>query len=257
MRYYLIVAALMCVIFYSCTAADTEKTRVSDITYEELKAKVNQNAGKLRSLDADGEISIDSPTLSNNGTITVSINKPDSVYTKIEGPFGLDIANVLITRSNFVYYNVMDNRVIRGPSSSKNLAIIMRIKVEFDDIVNAFSGNFMIGNDGYTQDEIRMTDNNYIITTRGEAGIKKYWINNENYYVVKYGEYDTQGNTNLEITYDSFYEKDDIHFPKKITLVRPKEKQNIWLTYSKEDFNNDKLTYRLRIPKSAKETEWK
>ncbi len=246
---------LFCIIFYSCTASnDTGST--SDITFEELKGKVNANSQKLRSLDADGDISIESPTISSNGSVTVSINKPDSVYIKLEGPFGIDVANLLITRSNFIYYNVMDNRVITGPSTPKNLALIMRIKMEFDDILNAFSGKFAIGNEAYDETSITSAGGNYVVTLKKKGETIKYWINSEEFYVTRYGTYDTEGKTKIEIQYDNFYQKDDIYFPKKISITRPKENQNIWLNYSNEEFNNNRLNFKLKIPKSANKVNW-
>lgn len=254
MKIIKIPVLLLCLIFYSCTASESIKD--SDITFDELRKRVNENSMKLTSLDADGEISIDSPELSNSGSITVSINKPDSVFTKLEGPFGIDVADLLITRNNFIYYKPMDNTVIKGPSNSHYLGIIMKIKVDFDDIVNAFSGKYVFNNDNYEDVKISMSGNNYLVTMKKDSELKKFWINSENYYVTKLGTYEINGDTKIEITYDNFYERDGIHFPKNVTITRPKEKQNIWLTYSKEEFNKKKLTFRLRIPKSAKQVIW-
>jgi len=254
MRIHSAVIFLLCLIIFSCTASET--VRNSDITFEELKKKVNENSMKLKSLDADGEISIDSPDLSNSGSITVSINKPDSVFTKLEGPFGIDVADLLITRDNFIYYKPMDNTVIKGPSNSHYLGIIMKIKVDFDDIINAFSGKYIFSDDNYTGAEISIAGKNYLVTMKKDTEIKKFWIDPENYYVIKLGSYELNGDTKIEIMYENFYERDGIHFPKNITITRPKEKQNIWLTYSKEEFNKNKLTFRLRIPKSAKQVIW-
>lgn len=254
MKLYYLVLVLLCFVFYSCAASETETA--AEITFTDLKEKVNANAGKLKSLDAYGEISIDSPTLNNTGSITVSINKPDSVYTKLEGPFGLDVADLLITRDNFVYYNVMENKVIRGPSTNAYLSIIMKIKIDFDDLINAFSGKFTFNEDEYPEAAISSEGNNYIVTQKGVTEIKKYWINSEFYYVTKLGKYDMKGNTIVEILYENFFQSDDIHFPKKISINRPQENQNIWLTYYNEEFNNNKLTYKLKIPKSAKQIDW-
>ncbi len=241
--------------FYSCTASENEMK--SDITFEELKERVNSNSEKLNSLDAYGEISIDSPEMSNSGSITVSINKPDSIFTKLEGPFGLDVADLLITRNDFIYYNVMDNRVIRGNSTPNNLRIIMNVNVNFDEIINAFSGKYIFKDEVYDDVKISSVGDKYLVSLKSGNEIKKFWIDSQSFFVTKLGTYDESGNIRIEIIYENFYERDGIYFPKKITVNRPIEKQNIWLTYSNETFNNNKLTYKLRIPKSAKKIEWK
>lgn len=250
--YFFILTAL---ILFSCTASENETN--SSVSFEEIKAKVNSKSEKLVSLDADGEISIDSPDLNNTGSITVSIFKPDSIYTKLEGPFGIDVADLLITRKNFIYYNVSDNRVIRGTSTANNLKIIMKVNVSFDELINAFSGKFVFKDESYDDVVITQSEDNYIVKLKSGNEIKKFWINRENYYVAKAGTYDEKGNIKIEILYENFYEKKGIHFPKKITITRPAEKQNIWLTYFNEEFNSSKLNYKLKIPKSAKRIEWK
>ncbi|MDQ3021744.1 MAG: DUF4292 domain-containing protein [Bacteroidota bacterium] len=257
MKLYLLVIFLVCMTFYSCTASDTTSDiTASNLTFEELKGRVNENSKKLQSLDADGEISIDSPELSNTGSITVSINKPDSVFTKLEGPFGIDVANLLVTRNNFIYYKPMDNKVIRGPSTGNYLSIILKIKIEFDDLVNAFSGKFTFNNESYENVNVLMEDGNYLVTIKADNEVKKYWIDPENYYVLKIGTYDNIGNIKIEIIYEKFFQTDDIYFPQKISITRPKEKQYIWLTYFSHKFNSNKLTYKLKIPKSAKQINW-
>ncbi|MEP7146812.1 MAG: DUF4292 domain-containing protein [bacterium] len=249
------ISLIICLIFFSCTASNDNGSN-TEISFQDLKGRVNANAQKLISLDADGDISIESPTISTNGSVTVSISKPDSVFIKLEGPFGIDVANLLITRNNFVYYNVMENRVISGPSTPKNLGIIMRIKIEFDDMLNAFSGKFAIGNETYDETTVSRAGMNYLVTLKKKDDIKKYWINSEDFYVTKFGSYDNEGNTKIEIAYENFYQKDEIFFPKKISITRPKENQNIWLNYSNEKFNNNRLNFKLKIPKSAKQVKW-
>lgn len=254
-KYFKFLFLILGIIFYSCTAAENETG--SDITFEELKANVNANSEKLSSLDAYGEISIDSPEMSNTGSITVSINKPDSIFTKLEGPFGIDVADLLITRNDFIYYNVMDNRVISGNSTPNNLKIIMNVNVNFDEIINAFSGKFMFKDEIYEDIKISIIGSNYFVSLKSGNEFKKYWIDTKSFFVTKLGTYDEKGNTKIEIIYENFYESNGIYFPNKITVNRPMEKQNIWLTYNNSEFNNNKLTYKLRIPKSAKKIVWK
>ncbi|MFZ1321358.1 MAG: DUF4292 domain-containing protein [Ignavibacteria bacterium] len=243
------------VYFISCTAS--QNTTDSKVSFEFIKNKVNENSMKLTGLDAYGEISIDSPQLNNTGSITVSIKKPDSIFTKLEGPFGIDVANLLITRENFIYYNVMDNRVIKGSSTGSNLSIIMKIKIEFDEIINSFSGKYYFADEKYENVEILETENEYVAVLTDNNEVKKFWIDKENYFVKKLGKYGDKGKVKLEIKYENFYENDGIHFPKKITVIRPEEKQSIWLTYNSEEFNNDKLNFKIKIPKSAQEVSWK
>ena len=151
----------------------------------------------------------------------------------------------------------MDNRVIKGSSTENNLSIIMRIRIEFDDLINSFSGKYYFHEDDYLSAEILETQRDYLAILTYDKEIKKFWIDKNNYFVRKLGKYDDKGKTKIEITYDNFYESDGIYFPKNISVIRPEEKQSIWLTYNNEEFNNSNLNFRIKIPKSAKHISWK
>lgn len=254
-KYLPAVVVFLGMVFHSCTSSIETEERTG-MTFAELSERVNASAARLTSLSAEGEISIDSPTLSNTGSFTVSINRPDSLYTKIEGPFGIDIADVLVTRSEFTYYNATENKVIKGPSTQRNLGVILKMKVEFDDLVNALSGNFMITNKDTSDYRISLLNKDYVLEQKSGKAVYKYLINSEYFYVTRIQNYDESGTLRLEIKYDEFYESGGIHFPKKVTLTRPKEKQYVWVTYKIENLNPGKLHYKLKIPGSAKKVQW-
>lgn len=239
----------------ACSSAP-EALREASISFKDLSEQVNQRAGRLVSLSAEGEISIDSPTLSNTGSFTVSLSRPDSLYTKIEGPFGIDIADVLVTRSEFTYYNATENKVIKGPSTQRNLGVILKMKVEFDDLLNALSGNFMITNTDTSNYSIHMLEDQFLLEQRSGKATMKYLIDSDDFYVTRIQNYDEQGKLKLEIKYDEFYDADGIFFPKKITLTRPKEKQYVWVSYKIEDLNPGRLIYKMKIPGSARKVQW-
>ncbi len=245
----------MSCIFYSC-AAGIDETSETGISFGAIADRINSNAGKLKSLNAEGEISIDTPTLSNNGSLTVSINRPDSIYTKIEGPFGIDIADVLISREEFTYYNATDNKVITGPASQRNLGILLKMKVTFDDLVNALSGNFMITNYDSSDYKVMTMGDKYLLEQKTDNSTYRYYINSDYYYIERIQELDKLGKLNLEIKYEQFYTNSGVYFPKKVIITRPKEKQYIWVTYTSEQINPGKLKYRMKIPGSAKRVRW-
>jgi outer membrane lipoprotein-sorting protein len=250
-----IIIFFTAMIFYSCTSSQAVYN-VTEITLEELMTKVNSNSAKLRALDAEGEVSIDSPEFSNTGSITVSLLKPDSIFVKLDGPFGISVAQILMTRNNFFYYNVMDNRVIRGPSSPLNLGAIMRINLDFDEIINGFSGTYTFRGVRYEDANITIDKDNYVLTLNNNFEIKKYWIDHKNFYIKKYGIYDMKGAAKQVIEYSDYEFRNNIHFPNKINISRPQERQHIWLTYYRKSFNSNKLNFRLRVAPSATYTTW-
>ena len=254
----LICTILFClsILLHSCVSS---KNNIDvDITIEELKQHVNTNSSKIKSLNAEGTIDIDTPEMSNSGTITVNLLKPDSLYTKLEGPFGIDVADILLTRKSFIYYNVMDNRVIKGPSSPLNVGAIMRIKLDFDDIINGFSGTFFFLDVTSDNSELKSDENKYLLITKDDISkeIKKYWIDSDDFYITKYVITNYDKKVLLEMEYLEYNYRDGVYFPNRIAISRPQENTYIWLDYTIKTFNSKNLIFKFKIPSSAEIIIW-
>ncbi|MCX6164471.1 MAG: DUF4292 domain-containing protein, partial [Ignavibacteriae bacterium] len=81
-------------------------------------------------------------------------------------------------------------------------------------------------------------------------------VNPINYYIEKYEIYDKSGKTKLQIQYSDFELDKNIYSPKNINITNPQEKQNLWINLEKKVFNNNRLKFKIVIPKSAKIIEW-
>ena len=164
MRFRAAIIILMmplCIFLFGCSASTRD---VADIKKGELKKRVNENSQKINSLEAAGNISFDSPDNSGTGWIEVKIKRPDTVFVKIEGPFGISVAAGLITRNDFIYYNVQENKVITGPSTPLNIGAILRIKVSFDDLLDGLTGGIILDSDSTDNDNANSSENFYLVT---------------------------------------------------------------------------------------------
>ena len=249
---------LFCLSIHIHSCVSSKNNIDVDITIEELKQRVNINSSKIKSLKAEGTIDIETPEMSNSGTITVNLLNPDSLYTKLEGPFGIDVADILLTRKSFIYYNVMDNRVIKGPSSPLNVGAIMRIKLDFDDIINGFSGTFFFTDVTSDNSELKSDGNKFLLITKDDISkeIKKYWIDSDDFYITKYVITDYNKKVLLEMEYLEYNYRDGIYFPNRIAISRPQENTYIWLDYTIKTFNSKDLIFKFKIPSSAEVIIW-
>jgi hypothetical protein len=252
----IIILFLPVLLIYSCSAYNNAS--IVDKSIGGIKQNVNINANKLLSLDAEGNLTIETKDMNNSGSFTLSIVKPDSLYLYLQGPLGISIAQILLTRKDFIYYNIRDNIVYKGPSSRKNIRIVMKVDMDFDEVMNAFSGKSFFKDTNSVNDSLVTEDNNYVITSPDSANkeIRKFWINSDNYYVTKFIKLNNVRKETLIIEYSDYYKTESIYFPNTINISKPLDKQYIWLNYTSKSFNNEKLDYKLKIPKSARIIIW-
>ena len=250
----LLILFLMMSVMLSCSSSDYSN-KTESILIGELKKKVNDNSRMIESCEAYGNISFDSPEMSNSGFLELKVKMPDSIYIKIEGPFGLDIAAALITPDNFIYYNVQENKVITGSSTEANINAVLKFKLGFKDLVNTFCCSFIFDEEPGDTIEAQRGDNMYFLSKNREIGSQKFYVLPSNYMVNKYNITDNTGLI-LEVKYSSFSYTNKIQFPSQIKIKKPFEKQTVWVSYESVELNNKNIKFRMRYPGSAKIIKW-
>ena len=252
---------LLCLIgLASCTGSQENGVSVSKIPVKDIKERVNKNSELIKSIEASGSISIDSPELSNSGSLELRLKKPDSLYVKIEGPFGVSIASALITRNNFIYYNAQENTVITGPTNEINIGAILKIKVTFDELINSISGSIPLAVDSTDETDATIENDSYVITENEGTFTKKFLIDPTSYAMNGYYLFDNKNNKVLEVNYSKYNleseNKNNIYFPAKIKIYKPDKEQTVWVDYDSKEINKDGISFKIKIPKSAKQIKW-
>ncbi len=246
------------VVFQACSGSTGDG--LASVQVKEIKEKVNLNSSLIQTLEASGNIAFDSPEQSGQGWIEVKIKKPDTVYVKIEGPFGISVANALITRYDFIYYNVQENKAILGPSTDINIGAILRIKVTFDELMNGFTGGFSIK--GGDEDSAMAESENGLFTIKSvkNPGMQKFYIDPSLFTVQKYNSFDENNKTLVEVNYSNYFEENasgkTVYFPANIKIKNPDKKQSVYVDYVNKTFNKEGLTFNIKIPKSANVLKW-
>lgn len=218
------------------------------------------NSSLIETLEASGTISIDSPELSNSASIELRIKKPDSIYVKIEGPFGVSVASALITRKDFIYYNAQENNVITGPTNDINIGAILRIKVSFDELLSSFSGSFLFSDESGDSINALIENENFVITEKENVLRRKYLIEPLTYSLNTYFVFDDKNKKLLEVNYSRYNLEScgngSVNFPNKIKITKPDKNQIVWLDYDSKELNKKNLSFRFKVPKSAKVIRW-
>lgn len=251
---------IICAAFIFSACSGSGGNEIDNIPVKEIKEKVNSNSVVFETMEASGNIAFDSPEQSGQGWIEVRIKKPDTVYVKIDGPFGISVAQALITRNNFIYYNVQENKAIMGPTTDINIGAVLRIKVSFDELISGFSGGFFLGNESNDSNYAESENGFYTISTSEAGNSMKYYIDPVLYTVYRYNKLDKNEKTIVEVNYNNYFEElasgKKFYFPANIKINNPGKKQSVWVDYQNQNFNKTDLKFTVKIPKSAKIINW-
>lgn len=222
------------------------------MSIEEIIRTIEARNAQIRSMRGYGEISIDTPEISNNGSIAVRLLKPDSLLVEITGPFGVNVVKGLVTRTDFKFYNGLENKLFLGATNAKNLRTILRMHVEFSEIINLFAGclSFSQRPSGVTPQLMWSGSECSIIYTTKDESIE-YVVDTDYGSIVRYIKKDSTGEVIEEIKLKDFKRKSDFYIPFVISTSRPSLEQSLSLFYETLSVNDRPIDFTLKIPQSA------
>ncbi len=212
-------------------------------------AAVNARSAGIRTVQGYGTVSVETPEISNSGNIQVRISRPDSMYIDITGPFGIGVAKGLVTNEAFQIYNGLENTILTGRTSSRNLKSVLRIEVDFHDVASAVAGAASIPSSGSLTG--RREAGAYILTQAGDRETIEYAVDLENAAVTERRILGPDGALLEKVSFRDFRRRSDIALPTQIVIARPPKSENLTISYERLVLNDMPVDFSFRYPKSA------
>lgn len=257
---YFIYAALFLVPLLIDGCVPSKPTEQLEILpSERLINKLEVNRRRIKNFEGYGTLSVKSARLNNSANFRIVILKPDSIYLTIYGPFGLELAQSIVTGEDFIFYDALNNTAYKGKISDDVLNEIFKINLSFRQLLDAFVGSvdltpklyrspdkFEIIYDEYMLTYIDSLTNNrekYTIDVR-ELGIKNFSITNHADEIF------------LDSKYSKFQLIESVAVPNKIEMNNFKDDQAITIEYKTTTVNKKNLFVDFFLPSDANVIEW-
>lgn len=226
---------------------------------ERLISKLEANRRRIQSFEGSGTIHIHSNKYNNSATFNVILMKPDSIYLTIMGPFGIELAQALVTNKNFIFYNALQNTAYEGESTDEVLKDIFKIDLPFDDLLDAFIGSVNLTPKLYKQPTSYTVDyDKYVITykdsvtdisTQYKVDIRELGITN--YEITK-----KDGEVALEGKYSQFGLLENVAVPYHIEVMNKNENQLVTIDYKSMRANKQNIFINFKVPQDATVIQW-
>ncbi len=244
--------------FLGCVPAKPVKEKTV-FTSARLIKKIEANRRKVKTFSASGVLNVESPEFSGKGNFEVLLKKPDSIRVSIYGPFGIDLAQILVTNSKYVYYDVMKNRVYKGLNRKGILKSIFKIDLSFDDLIDAFAGAVNLTDKLLTEpDKFEQDDEYYFFTYLDKISKLKsrYQIRVKDLAIENYKLFDKNNKLVFEGMYKDFKLFHNVPIPYKSLIKNKNRNQTISLDYRKIRVNKNIEDMTIPLPSDAKIVKW-
>lgn len=255
---YSLLALTVSITITSCVPSkpvDEERILPAD----RLMKKLEANRRKIKTFLGSGTINLDSPQLTAKASFQVVLKKPDSMRVSFFGPFGIDLAQAVATKRDFVFYDVINNRVYKGVTKDLSLKNIFKVDLTFNELMDAFAGAVDLTDKLRREpDNLFVNNDSYYLTYSDEftGRQSQYEILIDDLAITKYKIVEAPSNAVLEGTYRDFETFDDVPLPYKININYKLMNQDINIDYRSIKVNQELPSLTFTIPEDAEVVEW-
>lgn len=235
----------------------TEKVEI--LPSERLTKKLEANRRKIKNFEGTGTIDINTPEVNTTASFKVTMQRPDSVYLEVYGPFGIELAQALVTSSNYTFYDAMHNTVYKGSSNSGILRRIFKVDMSFSDLTDAFVGAVnMTPKLSQEPSNYEIVYDKYVLTYIDSltAASTKYTVDIRDLVITNYQLAGSDGKLILEGNYSKFKVVNGIPVPFVTEIKNNSESQSLKIEYRKVDVNKKNSRISFDIPDDAEVVKW-
>jgi hypothetical protein len=226
---------LLSFLISACTtpkfALDTHK-----VSFNELLDHVENEQKKIHSLNASCRISVDSEEFSGNFFAQVYYIKDDSLLISVTGPFGIQAGTLFIGKERFIFYNQLSNKFYNGSVKEFENQNFFQFPLQLKELINIFAAKEKLPL--LKIDRYETENGSYVI--QGHNTNEYYNITIDNVVGhIKNLEVKQDDRVIYRREYSSFFKSDNIFFPKKVSMIRPIDKQAVSIYYTNLTLNEE------------------
>lgn len=226
---------------------------------ERLINKLEANRRKIKNFEGIGVFEIESEQFNNSANFQIIMQKPDSIYFSVLGPFGIELAQALVTKDNYIFYDALQNTAYRGGVDDDILKNIFKVNLSFNDLIDAFIGSVNLTPNLYKQPSrysvegeqyvLTYVDNENELTSVYKVDIRQLGITN--YNLQSHNE-----QIDLEGKYSKFELIENVAVPFNIVITNKVQNQKVTITYKNIFANSKGVKVKFELPDDAEIIEW-
>jgi outer membrane lipoprotein-sorting protein len=257
-KWIIFLAAFFIFFFEGCVPSKPTED-VELLPSERLINKLEANRRKIKNFEGVGVFEIESDQYNNSANFQIVMQKPDSIYFSVLGPFGIELAQALVTKDDYVFYDALQNTAYIGKVNDDILKNIFKINLSFSDLIDAFIGSVNLTPNLYKQpNNYAVVGEQYMLTyvdTDNEL-TSVYKVDIRQLGITDYTLTSDDKTIDLEGKYSKFELIENVAIPFSIEISNKVENQELKIRYKNIYANSKGLKVKFELPEDAEIIEW-
>jgi len=239
----------------SCATPESTVRKKEQLPVERILKRLEAKRRKIRTFEATGVVKIQSPKFDGKANVQILIKRPDSLKVSLFGPFGMEIAEGLITRKGFLFYDALKNKVFYGKNNRKILKRIFKLDVSLETLTDALIGSKNLTDVLYNKPaELSLEKEKLRLTFENKNNKEVFVIDKNKPQLLTYKLFSDKKKI-LEEYFDNFRKIKGTSIPQNIGLVY-KTVTRLNLDYRNIRLNEKIESLKIRVPTDAKRLRW-
>ncbi|MCZ6702175.1 MAG: DUF4292 domain-containing protein [Ignavibacteria bacterium] len=246
------------IFFWGCVPSKP-LDEVEILPSERLINKLEANRRKIRNFEGVGVLEIKSEQYDNSANFRVVMQKPDSIYLTIFGPFGIELAQALVTNDSYIFYDAIENTAYKGDVNEDILKAIFKINLSFSDLMDAFVGSVNMTQNLYKQpNSYEVYYDKYVLTYIDPVTYITtiYKVDIRELSITDYKLSAEDGSVNIEGKYSNFELVENVAMPFSIKIENKLADQILSIDYRNIVANQQGVYIDFIIPEDATIISW-
>ena len=257
-QWIIIPLAIFIFLFDGCVPSKPTED-VELLPSERLINKLEANRRKIKNFEGVGVFEIESDQYSNSANFQIVMQKPDSIYFSVLGPFGIELAQALVTKDDYVFYDALQNTAYIGKVNDDILKNIFKINLSFSDLIDAFIGSVNLTPNLYKQpNNYSVAGEQYVLTyvDKDNELTSVYKVDIRQLGITDYTLISDDKTIDLEGRYSKFELIENVAIPFSIEIFNKVENQELKIRYKNIYANSRGLKVKFELPDDAEIIEW-
>jgi outer membrane lipoprotein-sorting protein len=256
----LLLVTISGIIFLEGCAPAKQIQEVRMISADRLIKRLEATRRMIKTFNAKGTIAVKNSDMDTRSSFQVEIKRPDSVKISLFGPFGIDLASVLLTPNNFLFYDAMNDKCYKGKVKPGIMRELIKVDISYDQLIDIMTGSVNLTDKlNKEPDKYEFHDGNYTMTFTDSLASRKdiYVVNTEDFEILEYKQTDLKNRDLLDAQYSNFKKNDDMTIiPTSIKFNDSRNNQAIKIDYRSINVNKESDNLKLSIPDDAQIIQW-
>jgi outer membrane lipoprotein-sorting protein len=226
----------------------------NDVSFKELFDNITNEQNNINTLEASCRISVDSEEFSGNFFAQVFYVDKDSLLISVKGPFGIHAGTLFIGENRFIFHNQIANKFYTGSIVDFQDKNFFQFPLNLSELRQIFVAKEKLPSMKISDYDVK-DGKFYILANNGEI-FYRIWIDHKSGHIQK-----VEGLVDEQVLFVREYldliKVNDIYFPKKISMTRPREKQAVALYYTNISLNKNinRNNFKITISDRAEQID--